>query len=162
MREFLTFFGELVVVIAVAGLFYTLAPEGSQKKYIQLAISLSLLAALIGPMLSVVSDLPRILEDAEFDVEQEEDVSEGELTEAVIAESKRNIEEAVASLLMSKYDLEREALTVSVSLDASDPQNIEILSVLVNATGTTHLERQKMKAYLTEQLLEQCEIRIEE
>ncbi len=162
MQEFLTFFGELIVVIAVSGLFYTMAPEGGQKKYIQLAISLCILAAIIGPMLSVVSDLPRILEDAELDVEQEGEVSEGELTDAVIAESKRNIEDAIASLLMSKYDLEREALTVSVSLDASDPQNIKILSVVVSASGTTHLERQKIKAYLTEQLLEQCEIRIEE
>ena len=160
MKDFIAFFGEFIVVIAVAGMLLALAPDGSQKKYIHFAISLSVLSALIGPMLSVVSELPEILENAEFSVEVEQTDLEGNLEDAVIAASKRNMETSIASMLSQKFEIPEEKLHVSVVLNTDDTANIEIISVNVSAQDTTYIEREEMRKYLTEILMDHCRVDI--
>ena len=147
-------------MIAVAGMLLAMAPDGSQKKYIHFAISLSVLSALIGPMLSVVSELPEILENAEFSVEVEQTDLEGNLEDAVIAASKRNMETSIASLLSQKFEIPEEKLHVSVVLNTDDTANIEIISVNVSAQDTTYIEREEMRKYLTEILMDHCKVDI--
>ncbi len=160
MKDFIAFFGEFIVVIAVAGMLLAMAPDGSQKKYIHFAISLSVLSALIGPMLSVVSELPEILENAEFSVEVEQTDLEGNLEDAVIAASKRNMETSIASMLSQKFEIPEEKLHVSVVLNTDDTANIEIISVNVSAQDTMYIEREEMRKYLTEILMDHCKVDI--
>lgn len=160
MKDFIAFFGEFIVVIAVAGMLLAMAPDGSQKKYIHFAISLSVLSALIGPMLSVVSELPEILENAEFSVEVEQTDLEGNLEDAVIAASKRNMETSIASMLSQKFEIPEEKLHVSVVLNTDDTANIEIISVNVSAQDTTYIEREEMRKYLTGILMDHCKVDI--
>ena len=160
MKDFIAFFGEFIVVIAVAGMLLAMAPDGSQKKYIHFAISLSVLSALIGPMLSVVSELPEILENAEFSVEVEQTDLERNLEDAVIAASKRNMETSIASMLSQKFEIPEEKLHVSVVLNTDDTANIEIISVNVSAQDTTYIEREEMRKYLTEILMDHCKVDI--
>ncbi len=160
MKEFMAFFGELIVILAVSGMFYALAPEGTQKKYIQFAISLCVLTALVGPMLSVVSSLPELLEDTEFEIEENEAEMKKTLEEAVISASRENIENSIKSLLAEKFALEKDTLSVSVVLDAEDTENIKIVSVTVTAPNTSAAMRSEMKRYLSEQLLHHGEIEI--
>ncbi len=162
MRDLIAFFGEFIVVIAVSGMLYTLAPEGAQKKYIHFAISLCVLAALIGPMLSVVSSLPEILDEIEIEIENDEIDMETELEDALISASKENIERSIVTLLTQKFELEQDLLSVETTLDASDPQNIKIISVTVSAPGTTHVMRERMKEYLSDELMGHCKIIIQE
>ena len=160
MKDFIAFFGEFIVVIAVAGMFYALAPDGAQKKYIHFAISLSVLAAIMGPMISVVSSLPEHLEDLRWEITDEQDDTEENLTDSVVALSKRNIEASVVSILSQKYGLPTESFEVSVTLDDTDAANIKILAVEVKVSGASLIKREEMKRYLSELFMEQSEIKI--
>ena len=153
MKDFIAFFGEFIVVIAVGGMFYAMAPDGAQKKYIHFAISLCVLAAIMGPMISVVSSLPEMLEEVEMEVEEHQVEIEENLTEAVISASRENIEALIIALLSQKYDIATEKLAVSVALDAKDPENIEIVSIDVRAEGISSAKREEMRRYLAEQFL---------
>lgn len=153
MKDFIAFFGEFIVVIAVVGMFYAMAPDGAQKKYIHFAISLCVLAAIMGPMISVVSSLPEMLEEVEMEVEEHQVEIEENLTEAVISASRENMEASIIALLSQKYDIATEKLAVSVALDAKDPENIEIVSIDVRAEGISSAKREEMRRYLAEQFL---------
>ncbi|MBO5047203.1 MAG: stage III sporulation protein AF [Clostridia bacterium] len=153
MKDFIAFFGEFIVVIAVGGMFYAMAPDGAQKKYIHFAISLCVLAAIMGPMISVVSSLPEMLEEVEMEVEEHQVEIEENLTEAVISASRENMEASIIALLSQKYDIATEKLAVSVALDAKDPENIEIVSIDVRAEGISSAKREEMRRYLAEQFL---------
>lgn len=153
MKDFIAFFGEFIVVIAVGGMFYAMAPDGAQKKYIHFAISLCVLAAIMGPMISVVSSLPEMLEEVEMEVEEHQVEIEENLTEAVISASRENMEASIIALLSQKYDIATEKLAVSVALDAKDPENIEIVSIDVRAEGISSAKREEMRRYLLEQFM---------
>ena len=153
MKDFIAFFGEFIVVIAVGGMFYAMAPDGAQKKYIHFAISLCVLAAIMGPMISVVSSLPEMLEEVEMEVEEHQVEIEENLTEAVISASRENMEASIIALLSQKYDIATEKLAVSVALDAKDPENIEIVSIDVRAEGISSAKREEMRRYLAGQFL---------
>ena len=153
MKDFIAFFGEFIVVIAVGGMFYAMAPDGAQKKYIHFAISLCVLAAIMGPMISVVSSLPEMLEEVDMEVEEHLVEIEENLTEAVISASRENMEASIIALLSQKYDIATEKLAVSVALDAKDPENIEIVSIDVRAEGISSAKREEMRRYLAEQFL---------
>lgn len=153
MKDFIAFFGEFIVVIAVGGMFYAMAPDGAQKKYIHFAISLCVLAAIMGPMISVVSSLPEMLEEVEMEVEEHQVEIEENLTEEVISASRENMEASIIALLSQKYDIATEKLAVSVALDAKDPENIEIVSIDVRAEGISSAKREEMRRYLAEQFL---------
>ena len=153
MKDFIAFFGEFIVVIAVGGMFYAMAPDGAQKKYIHFAISLCVLAAIMGPMISVVSSLPEMLEEVDMEVDEHQVEIEENLTEAVISASRENMEASIIALLSQKYDIATEKLAVSVALDAKDPENIEIGSIDVRAEGISSAKREEMRRYLAEQFL---------
>ena len=160
MKDLIGFFGEFIVVISVAGLFHAMAPDGTQKKYIHFVISLCVLASLIGPMLSVVSSLPEILEDAELDVEENKIDMDALLEDAVISASRENIENAISSVISQKFDISKENITVSILLNTENPSNIQILSVDVCIEGVTYVKRAEIKKYLLEMLMEHCEVNV--
>ena len=160
MRDLIAFFGEFMVVISVAGMFHAMTPDGAQKKYVHFAISLCVLASLIGPMLPVVSSLPSILEDAELNLEENRIDMDGLLEDAVITASRENIEDAVCTMISQKFDIPKENMTASVLLDASEPSDIQILSVDVCMKETTYVKRAEIKEYLLEILMEHCEVNV--
>ncbi len=160
MKEFIAFFGEFIVVIAVSGIFYAMAPEGAQKKYIHFAISLCVLSAIVGPMLSVVSSLPEILENAEFEVGENQVEMESDLQDAVISASRLNIENTIRDMVSHRFGISEDRLDVSVLLNAENPENIEIVSVSIRAENTTHIKRKEIKEYLSGVLMEHCQIDI--
>ncbi len=162
MKDFLAFFGEFIVVIAVSGMMSQLAPDGSQKKYVQFAISLSVLTALLGPMMSVVASLPDTLQNIEWRTEGDLALMEGALSDEVVSVSAENIERSVSALLSQKFGISEELLDVSVVLDDSDRQNIVIRRVEVRADGVSAAKKKEMKTYLQTLLLEQSEIVIME
>lgn len=153
MNDFIAFFGEFIVVIAVSGMFYAMAPDGAQKKYIHFAISLCVLAAMMGPMISVVSSLPEMLEEVEIEVEEDQVEIEENLTEAVISASRENLEASMIALISQKYDIATEKIMVSVTLDAKDPENIEIVSIDVRIEGISSAKREDVRRYLLEQFV---------
>ena len=128
MKDLIAFFGEFIVVISVAGMLQAMAPDGSQKKYIHFVITLCVLTSLVGPMLSVVSALPEILEDAELELEEDEIDMDALLEDAVISASKENIEEAISSMISQKFGISAEKITASIFLNTEDLSNIRILS----------------------------------
>ena len=58
MSEILSYFGEVIVLTAVSGILFAVAPEGNVKKYINFIISVCILAAVVAPMISAVTNLP--------------------------------------------------------------------------------------------------------
>jgi hypothetical protein len=162
MKDFIAFFGEFIVVIAVAGVFYAMSPEGTQKRYVNFAISLCVLAALIGPMISVVSALPEILEEAELDLEENRIDIEGNIEGQMISASRENIEATIISMISQRFDISAEKLTVAVTLNTEDPSNIEILSVTVRVADATYVRRAEIKKYLSDMLMDVCEVEVSE
>ena len=162
MKDFLAIFGEFITVIAVSGMLYQVIPEGSQKKYIQFAISLAVLTALIGPMISVVSSLPDTLRDVSLRTEDVETVVGEDLSDQLIEESTANIERSVVSLLSGRFDIAAEDLAVLAEVDASDPENIVIRRITVDVCGASAAQKREMETYLRSLFLEQSEIVIRE
>ncbi len=158
MREFVAFFGEFIVIIAVAGMLYGVVPDGSQKKYVQFAISLSVLASLMGPMISVVSDLPDMLREIEWSAEADRAFVEQELSDDVVLLSEEKIERSVEEHLIRKFGLQRENLEVDVVTDASDLQAIRIERVEIRLRNVSAMRRQEIKMYVQSLFLEQSEI----
>ncbi len=162
MEDLISFFGEVIVMSAVAGLLLSLAPEGSQKKYIRFAVALTILAALVGPMLSAVASLPRILDEMEIELEGKKEEQTGNIEDALIEAARKNIEENVLSMLVSRFSISAAEISVEVDLDASDPQSIEILEVKVHAPNLPVVRRSEMKRYLEEAFMESTKIIVQE
>ena len=71
MSDILSYFGEIIILTAVSGILFMVAPEGNVKKYINFAISICILAAIVAPMISAVVHLP---ESIRYEEEAWEDV----------------------------------------------------------------------------------------
>jgi hypothetical protein len=158
MKEFIAFFGEWIVIVAVSGMLMQLMPEGAQKKYVQMAVSLCVLAALVGPMISVVSALPSTLENLDRITVREEEKLESSLHEAVVEKSREKIEASVQTLLAGKFGVPAPSVAVSIKLDDRDLENIVIREVCVTVENASAEVRREMKAYLDTLFLEQSEI----
>ncbi len=160
MNDLLAFFGEFILILAVSGMLSALAPEGTAKKYVQFAISLAVLVSLIGPMLSVVSSLPELLEDAELSVEAENTELKTDLTEAVIAQTKMQMESSIRALLSEKTELSDENIAVTIHVNAEDPGNIKILSVEIGVRGSSVIEKAKIKDMVSDLFLGHCAVNL--
>ena len=58
MSEIISYFGEVIILTAVSGVLFVVAPEGNVKKYINFVISICILAAIVAPMITAAVNLP--------------------------------------------------------------------------------------------------------
>ncbi len=153
MTEWISYFGEIIVVVAVSGVLYAASPDGKTKKYVHFVISLCVLAATVFPLISLAEDLPKTIlsfEDAASDVQMRQ---EEELTGVLVETSKAEIEEAITALLCKKFDYAASDIDVNLTLDESDTQNIKITAISVTVSKVTTQTRARMKEYLEEMFL---------
>lgn len=129
MSDILSYFGEIIILTAVSGILFMVAPEGNVKKYINFAISICILAAIVAPMISAVVHLP---ESIRYEEEAWEDVSAEnfeDIENAVVKASKDEIEQAICSYICAKYGYTKGRVTCEIELDARDISNIEITTI---------------------------------
>lgn len=131
VKEWIAYLGEIILTTAVSGLFYHIAPEGNMKKHLHFVISLCILVALAVPMFSMAMELPEIFEEGFEEVKAEENMTDEQLTEALIAVSKKEIETATVSYISEVYGISPADISVETVLNAEDPEAIEISRVLV-------------------------------
>lgn len=160
MREWIAYLGEVILITAVSGMICHLAPEGALKKHLHFVISLCVLISLAIPMLSIVSELPVIFEKTYEDVEMSEDHTENNLLETVISASKKEIETAVISYIAGKYDIPPQNITVTLTLDESNPQAIEITAMEVTIASLNGAKAGKIQSDLSEMFLGKTEVTV--
>ena len=160
MREWIAYLGEVILITAVSGMIYHLAPEGALKKHLHFVISLCVLISLAIPMLSIVSELPGIFEKSYEEVERSEDDTENNLLETVISASKKEIETAVISYIAGKYDIPPQNITVTLTLDESNPQAIEITAMEVTIASLNGAKAGKIQRDLSEMFLGKTEVTV--
>ena len=131
MKEWIQYLGELILITAVSGVLYHIVPEGNMKKHLHFVISLCVLVALAVPMFSMVMELPEIFEQGFEEVKAEEQVTQEQLTESLIAVSKKEIETAIVSYISERYGLSPADISAQTVLDAEDPEAIEIRQIVV-------------------------------
>lgn len=159
MSEILSYFGEVIVLTAVSGILFAVAPEGNVKKYINFIISVCILAAVVAPMISAVTNLPEKirLDDAFEDaVAQESEKMES----AVVKASKNEIEKAICSLICTKFSLDEDVVSCEIELDTTDLSNIEITKIILGLPSSKNHEN--IKNYIDEMFLGKSEIIISE
>lgn len=160
MREWIAYLGEVILITAVSGMIYHLAPEGALKKHLHFVISLCVLISLAIPILSIVSELPVIFEKTYEDVEMSEDHTENNLLETMISASKKEIETAVISYIAGKYDIPPQNITVTLTLDESNPQAIEITAMEVTIASLNGAKAGKIQSDLSEMFLGKTEVTV--
>ena len=160
MKEWITYFGEIILTTAVSGLLYHIAPEGAMKKHLHFVISLCVLVSLAVPMFSVVTELPELFEKGFEEVKDREEITNGDLTESLIAVSKKELEEAVASYLSEVYGITRERISVQTVLNAEDPSAIEISEVNVVLRGDVRADVDEIRRALGDMFLGKSKITV--
>ena len=150
MQEWISYFGEIIVVVAVAGVLYTASPDGKTKKYVQFVLSLCVLCATVFPVLSLAEDLPKRIESFEKTADGTQEKSDEALTELLVEASKEEIEMAITDLICAKFDYPRSAVNVFITLDARDREAIEITAVTVRVSPLTAQTKIRIKEYLEE------------
>ncbi len=159
MKEWIIYLGEIILITAVSGLFYHVAPEGNMKKHLQFVISLCVLVALAVPMFSMVTELPGIFEQSFEEVKREEDVTNDQLTESLISVSKREIEAAIVSYISDVYGISPADISVRTVLDAENPEAIEIREIHVTLRGAK-TNTETIRRALDEMFLGKSEITV--
>ena len=160
MKEWIAYLGEIVLITAVSGLLYHVAPEGNMKKHLHFVISLCILTALAIPMFSMVTDLPRIFEESYEEVKNDEPTVSEDLTESLIAASKKEIESAIAAYVSDVYGIPAASLHVETVLNADDPESIEITEIRVALGGGFDGNVRAIRDDLREMFLGKSEITV--
>ena len=95
MKEWIAYFGEIIVITAVSGLIYHIAPEGAMKKHLHFVISLCVLVSLAVPIFSIVTELPEIFGKGFEEVKEMEDKMEKseEILEEVVTDASQSAQE---------------------------------------------------------------------
>ncbi|MBQ2989267.1 MAG: hypothetical protein IJD59_09200 [Clostridia bacterium] len=136
MREWIAYLGEVIMVTAVSGLFYHIAPEGAMKKHLHFVISLCVLAALAVPMFSMVMELPEIFERGFEDAEAEVPATQEQWEQTLIDAGKRKVEAGIVSYISERWDIAPADITVETVLDTENPEAIEIREIRVRLRGS--------------------------
>lgn len=160
MREWISYLGEIVLVTAVSGLFYTVSPDGNLKKHLHFVISLCLVVSLAVPMFSMIMNLPEIFEKSFEEVEKDEVDTNEELTDSLISVSKKEIEKAIASYIAGKYAIAEAEISVETVLDAQNPESIEIREIYVTIGGERSVSFEKIRNDLEEMFLGKSHITV--
>lgn len=158
MREWIAYLGEMIVVTAVAGIVYAIAPEGALKKHLHFVISLCVLVSLAVPLFSVISELPEIFTEEKEVSEEIAENAESELVKDVISASKKEIETALVSFISEQFDIKSDDISVSLTLDAENTEAIEITKIKVEIVKLTSSEKKKIETTLDEMFLGKSEI----
>ena len=160
MREWMTYLGEIILITAISGMIYTLAPEGSLKKHLHFVISLCMLVSVAVPMFSAVVDLPEIFEKSMEEAEIEGISAEKEANVALIEMSRVEIEKGTEAYISEKYGITKENISVSAVLDAENPEAIEITAIAVTLRGVSSAKAKEIARALSELFLEKSEITV--
>ena len=160
MKEWIAYLGEIILVTAVSGLLYHIAPEGALKKHLHFVISLCVLTALAVPMFAMVTELPETFEKNFEEVKREEQDVGGALTEALVSASKRELEEAVASYVSEKYGIDAGSISVETELNAEDPEAIEITGISIVLRGSPPVSAGEIRRALSELFLGKSKITV--
>lgn len=160
MNEWMTYLGEIILITALSGIIYMLAPEGALKKHLQFVISLCMLAAIAVPMFSAVVELPTLLEKSMENAEMEGISAEKDANETLITMSCLEIEKGTAAYISEKFDIPKEEIEVSVTLDAENIQAIEITAIEVKLRDVSAAKGKEIQRALDELFLAKSEITV--
>ena len=160
MREWIPYIGEIMLITAVSGMIYHLAPEGAMKKHLHFIISLCVLISLALPLFSIVNELPSIFDKTYEDIGREQGDVENELLESVISVSKKEIEEAIVSYIAGKYDISSADIAVTLTLDESRPEAIEILAMDVSIPSISSAKAGQIQKDLSEMFLGKTKVTV--
>ena len=160
MREWIPYIGEIMLITAVSGMIYHLAPEGAMKKHLHFIISLCVLISLALPLFSIVNELPSIFDKTYADIGREQGDVENELLESVISVSKKEIEEAIVSYIAGKYDISSADIAVTLTLDESRPEAIEILAMDVSIPSISGAKAGRIQKDLSEMFLGKTKVTV--
>ena len=89
-----------------------------------------------------------------------EDMTNEDLTESLIAVSKSEIEEAVASYISEIYGIDGERISVETVLNAEDPSAIEISEIRIVLAGDVSTDTEEIRRALDEMFLGKSEITV--
>ena len=160
MKEWIAYLGEIVLITAVSGLLYHVAPEGNMKKHLHFVISLCILTALAVPMFSMVTELPKVFEKSYEEVKGDEDSLSGSLTESLIAASKKEIESAIETYISDVYGIPVGSVLAETVLNAEDPENIEITEIRIVLFGDYEASARTIREDLHEMFLGKSEVTV--
>ena len=153
MKEWVSYFGEIIVVIAVSGMLYAAAPDGKTKRYVQFVLSLCVLSATVFPLISLAETLPRKISEIRYDISKEEVASEDEITDILVEASRAEIAEAITQMLCAKFDYDEKAIRVTLTLDARDTEAIRITAIRVDVDHVTTQTKARMEEFLEDVFL---------
>jgi hypothetical protein len=160
MNQWMTYFGELILVTAVSGLLYHIVPEGNMKKHLHFVISLCVLVTLAVPMFSVLAQLPEVFEQGFEQVRTEESAADTQLEETLIAASKKEIESALCTYISEVYKIDADRISAETVLDAEDRSAIEIRKIDIVIYGNTQTPADEIRRALEEMFLGKSEITV--
>jgi hypothetical protein len=141
-------------------LIYHTALARAMKKQLPFVIYLCVMVSLAMPIYSIVTELPEIFGKGFEEVKEMEDVTNVNLTESLIAVSKSEIEEAVASYISEIYGIAGERISVETVLNAEDPSAIEISEIRVVLAGDVSTDTEAIRRALDEMFLGKSEITV--
>ncbi|MBQ3490228.1 MAG: stage III sporulation protein AF [Clostridia bacterium] len=153
MRDWIAYLGEILLITAVSGLLYTIAPEGNLKKHLHFVISLCVLVSLAVPMFSAVMQLPEIFEKSYEEAEKGGTETNEKLTDSLISVSKKEIEKAIVSYLSGKYGVAQTDISVETVLDAENPESVEILEIRIIFKEKPAISLEKIREDIHEMFL---------
>ncbi len=157
MEEIKNYVYMLVCVLAVSGLAINLSLEGEMKKYIRYICLLCTAAAICIPTVQVIGGISGYISDIGDDAAYE--TGENPDAEGILIErTRKNIAASVRNYICEKYGIERESVSVGVTLDGSDTSSVEIKKLTLTLPKSAPAE--KIKAELDEMFLHKTEIEI--
>lgn len=133
-------------VCIAAGAVIRISPDGSIKKYLKYLVSLCVLAAVLSPLIDGVGTMLSF--DGNISVGEGDSMGAPHGGEYIIDAEKAEIEEAICSLIASKWRLEKEKICVSLTLDKSNISAIEIRKIDIKIKGVAKTE--EIRRYIDE------------
>lgn len=158
MREWIAYLGEIILITAVSGLLYTIAPEGNLKKHLQFVISLCIVVSLAVPMFSTVMNLPELFENGFHAAENGGVEMDEEWKNSLIAESKKGVEKGIVSYIAEKYAIEDDDISVETILNTENPESILIQEIQIIIKEEYPISLEKIRTDLYEMFLGKSKI----
>lgn len=152
MNEIYSYIYSLAVAASAAGIATALAPdEGQLKKYVKYVAALCVLVMLALPAKNAIAALAGGVQDALSALEIKTDAgdSESSAEAAIIAQTEQNIEAGLSMLLAAKLGCNADAVTVTITLDTSDP--LAIVVAKVDARAPAEYKTIGIEIWLAEQ-----------
>ncbi len=153
MRELLI---STVCVSIITSLFLMIMPDGGLKKYVKLAVSLVFIAFVFSSFKG--GKLENTLKMPSFEIEDMTD----QTYDMIVSKTKENIENAVSSEICEKFSINKEDVTVLVTL-SEDYSSLEIQSLTVSVRELSNAVKiTGIKKHLTDTFGKCVTVRFEE